>query len=95
MSDLRAIEAAMGAKIPVIGGEPHAEGGTRPAPGRSGQPKKAHRGQGPKPAREGEAKPARKPDAKPAAKRGARAEGHAPTGGQAAPKRPARAQRGH
>ncbi|WP_444455076.1 DEAD/DEAH box helicase [Rhodobacter capsulatus] len=99
MSDLRAIEAAMGAKIPVIGGEAHAEGGSRPAPGRSNQQKKPHRGQGPKPAREGEAKPARKPEAKavakPAAKRSGRPEGHAPTGGQAAPKRPARAQRGH
>lgn len=45
MDDLKAIEKAMGAKIPVMGGEPHAVSeSARPAP------KKQHRGRGPKPA---------------------------------------------
>jgi len=91
MSDLRAIEAAMGAKIPVIGGEAHAEGGSRPAPGQNQQRKQPHRGRGPKPASEAKAAPKQKPQPK----RGARSEAHGAAGGQAAPKRAARAQRGH
>ncbi|MFD2173495.1 DEAD/DEAH box helicase [Rhodobacter lacus] len=94
MSELRAIEAAMGARIPVVGGEPHAEGGTRPAPGQQprGGAKKPHRGRGPKPA----APEAKAATPKPEGKRGgARRKPQSGTGGAAMPKRPTRAQRGH
>ena len=93
MSDLRAIEAAMGARIPVIGGEPHAEGGTRPAPGQGQKRQGPQRGRTPKGgtggAPKGESRPAAQPAAKP------RAKARPPQGGTATPKRPARAQRGH
>ncbi|WP_223633036.1 DEAD/DEAH box helicase [Rhodobacter sp. TJ_12] len=96
MTDLRAIEAAMGARIPVIGGEVHPEGGTRPPPGQQNRGKKPHRSQGPKPARVAQPKPA-SGEAKPAQKRRGppRGKGKPAQGGGDAPKRPARAQRGH
>ena len=104
MADLRAIEKAMGASIPVIGGEPHAEGGTRPAPGGQsrGQSRGPSRGkaQGQKPAgqKSGGQKPAQagaKPGRKPAAKPGPKSAAHPAGGGNTAPKRAPRAQRGH
>ncbi|WP_097070461.1 DEAD/DEAH box helicase [Rhodobacter maris] len=98
MSDLRAIEAAMGAKIPVIGGEAHAEGGTRPAPGQQprGGAKKPHRGRGPKPApAEATATKAPAPTKHEGKRGGPRSKTQSGTGGTAMPKRPSRAQRGH
>jgi ATP-dependent RNA helicase RhlE len=96
MTELRAIEAAMGARIPVVGGESHPEGGSRPANGQAQRGQKPQRGRPGKAAGAGasEGKPAQKPTQKPAAKRGARSEAHG-AAGASAPKRAARAQRGH
>lgn len=68
MDELRAIEKAMGARIPVIGGEPHIPVAA-PTPTRPGGNKKPHRGRGPKPAQGGapKANPARANPAKAAA----------------------------
>ncbi|RLL64214.1 DEAD/DEAH box helicase [Paenirhodobacter hankyongi] len=65
MDELRAIEKAMGARIPVIGGEPHIAVAA-PTPTRPGGNKKPHRGRGPKPAQGGapKANPARANPAK-------------------------------
>jgi ATP-dependent RNA helicase RhlE len=45
MDDLKAIQKAMNANIPVIGGEPHAVVDA-PRPGQSKQGKRPHRGHG-------------------------------------------------
>ena len=92
MGDLRAIEKAMGAKIPVIGGTPHEDPeGMRPnARNRASQQNRAaekanvgkRKPKAPKPATTGAAKP----EAKPAAKKPVR-RSQKPAGGSAPPRR--------
>jgi len=85
MTELRAIEKAMGAMIPVIGGESHPEGGTRPTSGQKPG------GQKPGGYKQGSGKPARGRGPKPA---GRSATKPAQGGGNAAPSRRRQSQRG-